>query len=117
VKEGITKRKVFLSFVCCCDSKFSIGENLKDTNQNFFRLNTEDPILNEQLKSFNNTTSKVKKGKIAKNITSYDSLYQACWKAHHEHLITHALSKPEKHPDSLNLVQSKFFFGISVYDL
>jgi hypothetical protein len=68
-----------------------------------FRLNTEDPILNEQLKSFNNTTSKVKKGKIAKNITSYDSLYQACWKAHHEHLITHALSKPEKHPDSLNL--------------
>jgi hypothetical protein len=68
-----------------------------------FRLNTEDPILNEQLKSFNSTTSKVKKGKIAKNITSYDSLYQACWKAHHEYLITHALSKPEKHPDSLNL--------------
>jgi hypothetical protein len=27
-----------------------------------FRLNTEDPILNEQLKSFNSTTSKVKKG-------------------------------------------------------
>jgi hypothetical protein len=52
------------------------------------------------------------KGKTAKNITSYDSLYQACWKAHHEYLITHALYKPEKHPDSLNLqdkIEKKIF--------
>jgi hypothetical protein len=40
-----------------------------------FRLNTEDPILNDQLKLFDNTTCKVKKGKPAKNISLLMILY------------------------------------------
>jgi hypothetical protein len=101
IKELLKKAQVQSLHYCQTSSFSSHDYRFKKVID--FRLNIEDPILNDQLKSFDNTSCKVKKGKPAKNITSYDSLYQSCWKAHHEYIIANALSKPAKHPDSLDL--------------